>query len=268
VVLGSGLASFADTLTGKVTIPYKEIPGLPESTATGHRSELVLGYSNNLPIAVLSGRFHLYEGYSAQQVASGIYLLHEMGVEQVVLTNAAGGINEAFTPGSLVLISDHINLQGANPLVGRKEERETPLAGGGRAPQNKQRGRNSRSRFVDMTEAYSRRLRDLTRKAAVELGLPIFEGVYAALLGPSYETPAEIRFLRAIGADLVGMSTACETIAANQLGMEVLGISCVTNLAAGLGGKKLEHEEVLTTGRRISGSFTQLLQLALPKFRS
>ncbi|HXE10609.1 MAG TPA: purine-nucleoside phosphorylase [Bryobacteraceae bacterium] len=249
VVLGSGLAAFADTLTGAVKIPYKGIPGLPESTATGHRSELVLGYLNNLPVAVLSGRFHLYEGYSAQQVAAGIYLLHEMGVEQVVLTNAAGGIKQSFTPGSLVLISDHINLQGANPLVGRN-------------------GPNGNSRFADMTEAYSRRLRGLTKHIAGELGIPIFEGVYAALLGPSYETPAEIRFLRAIGADLVGMSTACETIAANQLGMEVLGISCVTNLAAGLSGKKLEHEEVLAIGRQISGTFSQLLQSALPKFRS
>jgi purine-nucleoside phosphorylase len=248
VILGSGLASFADTLTGKLTIPYKEIPGLPESTATGHRSELVLGYSHDVPVAVLSGRFHLYEGYSAQQVASGIYLLHEMGVEQVVLTNAAGGINAAFTPGSLVAISDHINLQGANPLVGRD-------------------GRNDSSRFVDMTEAYSPRLRDVIKETAEELGLNVFEGVYAALLGPSYETPAEIRFLRAIGADLVGMSTACEAIAANQLGMEVLGISCVTNLAAGLSGKKLEHEEVLAIGRQISGAFTKLLQSALPRFR-
>lgn len=250
VILGSGLSSFADTLAGKITIPYKDIPGLPESTATGHRSELALGYSNQLPIAVLSGRFHLYEGYSAQQVASGIYLLHEMGVEQVVLTNAAGGINESFTPGSLALISDHINLQGANPLVGRDGER------------------NDSSRFADMTEAYSRRLRDVTRETAEELSFPIFEGVYAALLGPSYETPAEIRFLRTIGADLVGMSTACEAIAANHLGMEVLGISCVTNPAAGLSGKKLEHEEVLAIGRRISGVFSQLLQSALPKFRS
>ena len=249
MILGSGLARFADTLTGKLIIPYKDIHGLPESTATGHRSELVLGYSNNIPIAVLSGRFHLYEGYTAQQVASGIYLLHAMGVEQVVLTNAAGGINAAFTPGSLVIISDHINLQGANPLVGRN-------------------GTNDSSRFADMTEAYSRRLRGLTKHTAGELGIPIFEGVYAALLGPSYETPAEIRFLRTIGADLVGMSTACEAIAANQLGMEVLGISCVTNLAAGMSGKKLEHEDVLAIGRRISGAFSQLLQTALPKFRS
>jgi purine-nucleoside phosphorylase len=246
VVLGSGLGMFADALTECVRLPYREIPGLPVSTASGHQGELVVGTFCDVPIAVMSGRFHLYEGYTPQQIAAGIRLFRELGVRRVVLTNAAGGINSNFEEGALVLISDHINLQGANPLVG---------------PNDAALG----DRFPDMTEVYPASLREIAKQTAAKLNIPIFEGVYAGMLGPSYETPAEIRFLKTIGADLVGMSTVPEAIAANHLGMQVLGISCVTNIAAGLGGRKLNHEEVLEIGRRVSSTLLQLLQNLLPK---
>jgi len=214
VVLGSGLGAFADLLQDSVRIPYREIPDFPVSTAVGHAGELVLGRlpsheESAVEIAVLSGRFHLYEGYTAQEVVSGIRLFHEMGIRTLILTCAAGGMNAEYAEGALVLISDHINLQGANPLTGPNDETLGP-------------------RFPDMTEAYSGRLRERARTAAEGLGIRLFEGVYAAMLGPSYETPAEIRFLKAIGADLVGMSTVAEAVAANHLGMEVLGLACVT----------------------------------------
>lgn len=237
---------FADALTDCVRLPYREIPGMPVSTAVGHRGELVVGTFGDIPIAVMSGRFHLYEGYTAQQIVTGIRLFRELGVRQVVLTNAAGGINPNFGEGALVLVSDHINLQGANPLVG---------------PNDSGLG----ERFPDMTDVYSPQLRDIAKRTAASLGIPLFEGVYAGMLGPSYETPAEIRFLRMIGADLVGMSTISEAIAANHLGMQVLGISCVTNIAAGLSGRKLSHEEVLEIGRRVSATFLQLLRGLLPQ---
>ncbi len=251
VVLGSGLGAFADSLAHAVRISYKVIPGFPVSTAIGHAGQLVIGTlgangSGTVDVAVMSGRFHLYEGYTAREVASGIRLFRELGVTRVVLTNAAGGINSEFAKGALVLISDHINLQGANPLIGPHESQLGP-------------------RFPDMTEAYSTRLREIARETADQLGIELHEGVYAAVAGPSYETPAEIRFLKTIGADLVGMSTVAETIAANQMGMEVLGISCVTNLAAGLSGEKLNHEEVLEIGRHVSGTFLKLLTALLPK---
>lgn len=247
IVLGSGLSSFADCLTESTVIRYEDISGFPRATAIGHRGELVLGHLGKTPVAVMSGRFHLYEGYTAREVAAGVRLLRGLGVKHIVLTNAAGGINPAYNEGALVLLSDHINLQGANPLVGANDETLGP-------------------RFPDMTEAYSVRLRESAIKAARELGVPVFEGVYAAVLGPSYETPAEIRYLKTIGADLVGMSTVCESIAANHLGMEVLGISCVTNLAAGLSTHKLNHEEVLAIGKRVSGRFIKLLENVVPKF--
>lgn len=246
VVLGSGLGTFADALTDGVRLPYREIPGLPVSTAVGHRGELVIGTFSGIPLAVMSGRFHLYEGYTAQQVVSGIRLFRELGVRRVVLTNAAGGINPEFGEGALVLVSDHINLQGMNPLIGQNEN-------------------GLGSRFPDMTEAYSAQLKNIAKQTAADLGICLHEGVYAGMLGPSYETPAEIRFLRTIGADLVGMSTVPEAIAANHLGMEVLGISCVTNIAAGLSGRKLSHEEVLEIGRRVSKTFLDLLKSLLPK---
>ncbi|MGI8961947.1 MAG: purine-nucleoside phosphorylase [Bryobacteraceae bacterium] len=251
VVLGSGLGGFADLLGHTLRLPYSEIPDFPTATAFGHAGELVIGTlgangRGTVDVAVMSGRFHLYEGYTAQQVTSGIRLFRELGIERVVLTNAAGGINTHFAKGALVLISDHVNLQGANPLVGPNDEELGP-------------------RFPDMTEAYSPRFRTLARDIANELDIALHEGVYAAVLGPSYETPAEIRFLKAIGTDVVGMSTVAETIAANHLGMEVLCISCVTNLAAGLSSEKLTHEEVLETANRVSGTFIKLLRALLPK---
>lgn len=254
IVLGSGLGAFADSLLHATRIPYSELPGFPVSTAEGHAGELVIGTlgANGMravDVAVMSGRFHLYEGYSAHQVASGIRLFHELGIRRVVLTNAAGGINPEYATGALVLISDHINLQGANPLIGANDSQLGP-------------------RFPDMTEAYSLELRQSARESADALGITVHEGVYAAVVGPSYETPAEIRFLKTIGADLVGMSTVAETIAANHLGMQVLGISCVTNLAAGLSGEKLDHAEVLAIGQRVAGTFFKLLSAVLRRIAS
>ena len=251
IVLGSGLGAFADSLVRATRLPYSEIPGLPKSTAQGHAGELVIGTlgangKGTADVAVMSGRFHLYEGYTAKEVTSGIRLLKELGIETVVLTNAAGGIHPEFVKGALVLISDHINLQGTNPLVGPND----PLLG---------------PRFPDMTEVYAADLRALAHEAAEQAGITLHEGVYAALLGPSYETPAEIRYLKAIGADLVGMSTVLEAIAARHMGMKVLGISCVTNAAAGLAAGVLDHEEVLETGRRVAGTFLKLLNHLLPQ---
>ena len=251
VVLGSGLGQFADVLVNATRFPYREIPGFPVSTAMGHKGELVVGAiagesDNNVDLAVMSGRFHLYEGYAPRQVVSGIRLFAELGVRQVVLTNAAGGINLSYAQGALVLISDHINLQGVNPLVGPNDDRLGP-------------------RFPDMSEVYSKRLRALARQVAAEQGIVIDEGVYIAVLGPSYETPAEIRFFKTVGADLVGMSTVAEAIAARHLGLEVLGISCVTNVAAGLIEQTLSGEEVLAVGARVAGRFSQLLRGLLPR---
>ena len=246
VVLGSGLGGFASCLTDRVEIPYETIPHWPVSTAEGHAGRLVLGRLGELPVAVMAGRVHLYEGYRPDQVVFGVRVLGRLGARALVLTNAAGGINPAFQRGLLVLISDHINLQGANPLVGPNEESLGP-------------------RFPDMTEAYSVRLRQIARETAAELGIPVAEGVYAAMLGPSYETPAEIRFLRIIGADLVGMSTVPEVIAARHMGLSVLAISCVTNMAAGLAPGPLSHREVLETGEIVRDRLSRLLEALLPR---
>jgi len=251
VVLGSGLGSFAESLIHTVRFPYADIPDFVSATAAGHAGELLLGTvgangSGAADVVVMSGRFHLYDGYTAKQVTAGIRLFYELGVERVVLTNAAGGIHPSFAQGSLVALSDHINLQGANPLIGPHDPKTGP-------------------RFPDMTEAYSPEMLRIALEAAGELGIVLHEGVYAGVLGPSYETPAEIRFLQTIGADLVGMSTVPETIMANQLGMQVLGISCVTNLAAGLSSQKLQHEDVLSVGKRVSATFIRLLTSLLPK---
>jgi purine-nucleoside phosphorylase len=245
VVLGSGLGAFAASLDNATTIAFSDIPGWPVSTAVGHAGQLVCGTIGGYPVVALAGRVHLYEGYSAQQVVFGVRALARIGVKQLVLTNAAGGINPDFRPGQLVLISDHINLLGQNPLTGPNDEALGP-------------------RFPDMSEAYSKRGRRIAHEAAKEMGLDLAEGVYAALPGPSYETPAEIRYLRAIGADLVGMSTVPETIAANHMGLEVLGISCVTNLAAGVTGQKLDHREVLAVGEQVRGTMVELLRRVLP----
>jgi purine-nucleoside phosphorylase len=246
VVLGSGLGAFADTLEQRVETPYSAIPGWPVSTAAGHAGKLVEGRIGETEVIVLAGRAHLYEGYTAQQVTFGIRELARRGVTSLVLTNAAGGVNLDYQPGQLVLISDHINLLGVNPLTGPNDDTLGP-------------------RFPDMSEAYSRAYREIARHAASELGVKLEEGVYAALLGPNYETPAEIRYLRDIGADLVGMSTVPEAIVANHVGMKVLGISCVTNMAAGILPRKLVHEEVLETGARVRDLLVKLLLAVLPR---
>ncbi len=246
VVLGSGLGAFADALEDRLETPYAQIPGWPASTAIGHAGKLVTGRIENTPVVVLAGRAHLYEGYTAAQVVFGIRELARRGVRSVVLTNAAGAINLSYRPGDLVLIADHINLLGANPLCGPNDDSLGP-------------------RFPDMSEAYAADLRALAKAAAREQGIELQEGVYAAMPGPSYETPAEIRFLRIIGADLVGMSTVPETIAANHLGMKVLAISCVTNMAAGILPRKLDHREVLETGERVRGALAALLKSIVPR---
>ena len=240
VVLGSGLGSFANELERATATPYSSIPGMLAPSAVGHAGQMVSGTLAGGDVIVLAGRSHLYEGYTPMQVTEGIRVLHRANVRSVVITNAAGGIADHLLPGDLTLITDHINLQGSNPLVG-------PNSG-----------------FPDMTEAYSVRFRECARKAAAEIGIVLKEGVYAGLLGPTYETPAEIRYLARIGADLVGMSTVPEVIVANALGMRVLGISCVTNKASGMGTGKLHHEEVLEIGRRSHAAFTALLKAVIP----
>ncbi|MGB8474499.1 MAG: purine-nucleoside phosphorylase [Candidatus Acidiferrum sp.] len=246
LVLGSGLGAFADEFAGATKIPYAEIPHFPKSTAIGHAGQLVIGKVGEIPVAGMQGRVHLYEGYSAKEVAFPIRVFSRMGVKAVILTNAAGGIKHEFTQGELVVIKDHVNLQCANPLSGPNDERFGP-------------------RFPDMTVAYDRRFREITVGAGNRNGIGLYEGVYAALPGPSYETPAEIRYLRAIGADLVGMSTVSEVIAARHSGLRVLGISCVTNAAAGILDKPLDHKEVLETGERVRGQFIALLKIVIPR---
>jgi purine-nucleoside phosphorylase len=246
VVLGSGLGAFADELTDPIAIPYSSIPGWPMSTATGHSGKLVFGKLGKLDVAVMAGRAHLYEGYTPAQVTLGVRVLRHLGVGSIVFTNAAGGINLSYSQGALVLISDHINLQGSNPLIGPNNDSEGP-------------------RFPDMTEAYSAAYRSTARQVAQELKIQLHEGVYAALTGPSYETPAEIRYLRAIGADLVGMSTVPEVIVANHLGMQVLAISCVTNMAAGISPQKLDHKEVMETADRVRDTLIRFLKALLQK---
>jgi purine-nucleoside phosphorylase len=246
LVLGSGLGAFADEFTNAVKIPYAKIPHFPRSTAAGHAGQLVLGTVDGVAVAGMQGRVHLYEGYSAKDVAFPIRVFARMGVRAVILTNAAGGIRKNFTKGLLVVLSDHINLQGANPLSGPNDEKFGP-------------------RFPDMSTAFDEQFRKIAQEQSSALGLELGEGVYAALAGPNYETPAEIRFLRTIGADLVGMSTVPEVLAARHSGIRVLGISCVTNAAAGVLDQPLDHNEVLETGRRVQGQFIALLRAILPK---
>ena len=246
LVLGSGLGSFADDLDNAVRIPYAEIPSFPRSTAIGHAGTLVVGTVAGVSVAAMQGRVHSYEGYSAQQVTFPVRTFARMGVKAVLLTNAAGGINASYGRGALVAIRDHINLQGQNPLLGPNEDRFGP-------------------RFPDMTDSYNPEFRKFALDEAERLGGDIYDGIYAAMLGPSYETPAEIRYLKAIGADLVGMSTVPEVIVARHMGLEVLAISCVTNMAAGISGEKINHEEVLETGERVRGKFVALLRAVLPK---
>jgi len=246
LVLGSGLGAFADSLTEATRIPYAEIPTFPGSTAIGHAGQMVLGNAVHIPVAAMQGRAHLYEGYSAQEVTFPMRVFGRMGIRAVILTNAAGGINLSYSQGALVLLRDHINLQGTNPLVGANDDRFG-------------------LRFPDMTQAYARDYRAIAREEAANLNIPLQEGVYAALLGPSYETPAEIECLRRIGADLVGMSTVAEVIAARHMDMKVLAISCVTNMAAGILDQPLSHAEVMETGERVKTIFESLLRAVLPR---
>ncbi|MGH9684325.1 MAG: purine-nucleoside phosphorylase [Candidatus Acidiferrales bacterium] len=246
LVLGSGLGGFAEELDGAVRIPYEKIPGFPRSTAVGHAGCLVIGKVGSLPVAAMQGRVHFYEGYSAKEVAFPMRVFGRLGIRAAILTNAAGGINLDFNQGGLVVIRDHINLQGVNPLIGPNDERFGP-------------------RFPDMTQAYWKPYREAAVAEAKRLGLEVHEGVYAALSGPSYESPAEIRYLRTIGADLVGMSTVPEVIVARHMGIRVLGISCVTNMAAGILDKVLDHAEVMETGERVKTQFVALLRAVLPR---
>jgi purine-nucleoside phosphorylase len=252
IVLGSGLGAVAVSLAEQVVIPYAEIPHFPRSTVEGHTGRIVAGLMADIPVAVMQGRVHSYEGYTPQQVTFPMRVLGALGIQSVILTNAAGGIAEGYRQGQLVALSDHINMMGWNPLAGPNEPRFAIRPGAG-------------LRFTDMTEAYSKRFRALAREAAAAEGFALDEGVYLAVSGPSFETPAEIRAFRALGATLAGMSTVPETIVARHMGIEVLGISCVTNLAAGLGATLLSHEEVFDTGRSVEQQLGRLLQRIVPK---
>ena len=245
VILGSGLGGLADELDDRVEIPYSEIPGWPVSTAVGHAGMLVVGTLADVSVAVMRGRAHLYEGIAADRVAFGVRVLGRLGIRSLVVTNAAGGINTEYRPGLLVLISDHVNLQGTSALVGANDD-------------------SLGTRFPDMSDAYDAELRVRAREAAAQLGVELDEGVYGAWLGPQFETPAEIRFMRAVGADLAGMSTVQEVIAARHMGVRVLGISVVTNMAAGVLPEKIDHEQVLEIGAAAAGSLTALLRALVP----
>ena len=248
LVLGSGLGELANEVEDGVRIPYAEIPNFPRSTVFGHAGTLVLGRWEGVEVAVLQGRFHLYEGLDSRRVAFPIRVLAALGAELLLLTNAAGGVREGMRPGDLMLIADHINLMWRNPLIG-------PVAPG-------------ETRFPDMSEPYDAEFRRMAAERARELALPLTEGVYAAVLGPSYETPAEIRMLARLGADAVGMSTVPEVLVARALGMRVLGISCITNLAAGLGEGPLSHGEVLEVGAQVKGRLSELIRHLLPRIAS
>lgn len=246
LVLGSGLGGFAEGMRGATRLEYAKIPHFPRSTAIGHAGRLVLGKAGGVPVAVMQGRVHFYEGYTQREVIFPMRVLARLGIRAVILTNAAGGINRDYQQGCLVVLSDHMNLQGTNPLIGANDSRFGV-------------------RFPDLTRVYSKAFQKIALEEGKRLGVEISQGVYAALTGPSYETPAEIRCLRTIGADLVGMSTAPEVIAAAHLGMQVLGISCVTNMAAGILDQPITAEEVLETGERVKGQFVALLNAVIPR---
>jgi len=241
IVLGSGLGDFASSLGGGVVMPYTDLPHWPASRVIGHEGKLVVGTVRGRTVAALAGRCHAYEGHDLRTVTFAVRALGLLGIKTLILTNAAGGVNTGFSQGALMVIDDHINLIGDNPLAGANDDRFG-------------------SRFPDMSEVYSSRLRAVADGAAAAIGSTLSHGVYVALLGPSYETPAEIRYLRTIGADAVGMSTVPEAIAARHMGVEVLGISCITNMAAGVLPKPLDHAEVMETARRIRGQFIALLE--------
>ena len=241
IVLGSGLGAFADELTDSTSIRYDEIPSFARATVEGHAGRLVIGKTDKVTVAAMQGRFHFYEGYSLEEVTFPIRVLKLLGVRTLILTNAAGSLNTEFTPGSLMVITDHINLIGVNPLIGPNDDRFGP-------------------RFPDLTSVYARRLQDIVINEANAIGLDMRRGIYAALSGPSYETPAEIHMVRTLGADAVGMSTVPEAIVARHMNMEVIGISCITNLAAGVSNRPVDHSQVIATGERVRAEFTELLR--------
>ncbi len=253
IILGSGLGDFAAQVEQPIVIPYGEIPHFPQSTVVGHSGKLVLGRIGGVAVAVLQGRVHAYEGYTMPQVTFPARVLGLLGCRTLVVTNAAGGIRADLPQGGLVALSDHINLTGTNAAMGPNEPRFTATPGAGQ-------------RFFDMSSAYSPRLRALAQAEAARQGIALPEGVYLAVLGPSYETPAEIRAFRTLGADLVGMSTVHEVIVARHMGIEVLGLSLVTNMAAGLSNEAIDHEEVMDIGRRVAAQFTALLKALIPQF--
>lgn len=246
LVLGSGLGAFADELAEAVALDYAEIPGFARSTVEGHAGRLVLGKVAGVPIAAMQGRFHYYEGYEWEDVTFPIRTLGMLGIKTLVLTNAAGGLNNSLKQGSLMLISDHLNLIGTNPLRGANDARFGP-------------------RFPDLTDVYDREFQEIASHEAHAMELELRRGIYAALSGPSYETPAEIRMLRALGADAVGMSTVPEAIVARHMGLKVLGISCITNMAAGVLDKPIDHAEVIETGELVRATFSELLRRVIPK---
>jgi len=245
IILGSGLGAFADGFERKVVIPYAELPHFPHSSVPGHAGRMVLGLVGGEPVVAMQGRVHSYEGYSSVQVAFPARVLCALGIRGLVVTNAAGGINPQFGPGDLMAITDHLNLSGWNALTGPNDDRLGP-------------------RFPDMSRAYAPALRELLLESARRTQVPLRQGVYVMVAGPSYETPAEIRMFRTLGADAVGMSTVPEVVAASHMGVPVVGISCITNLAAGVGDKPLTHDEVAETANRVAGIFSRLLTDFLP----
>lgn len=249
VVLGSGLGGFADDFEDAVTIPYEDIPGFVSSTVQGHAGRLVVGRIDQVPILAMQGRVHYYEGYSMEEVTFAIRTFKLLGVKTLLLTNAAGGINVQLSQGALMVISDHLNLMGVNPLRGANDERFGP-------------------RFPDMSAVYSPALQEIVVEEARALGIELRRGIYAALSGPNYETPSEIHLLRNCGADAVGMSTVPEAIVARQMDMEVLGISCITNMASGISDEPINHDEVMETGNRVRSTFTQLLRRVVSRLSS
>jgi purine-nucleoside phosphorylase len=252
IILGSGLGAFASQVQGAIAIPYAEIPHFPQSTVAGHSGRLVLGTIGGVPVAVMQGRVHAYEGYAMDQVTFPTRVLGLLGCRTLIVTNAAGGIRANIPQGSLVAISDQINLSGTNAALGPNESRFACIAGAGQ-------------RFFDMSTAYSVALRKLAHAEAERQNIPLSEGVYLAVLGPSFETPAEIRAFRTLGADLVGMSTVHEVIVARHMGIDVLGISLVTNMAAGVTGEVIDHADVMEVGRRVERQFTGLLTALVPQ---
>jgi purine-nucleoside phosphorylase len=248
LVLGSGLGAFADDLEDASAIPYEEIPGFARSTVEGHAGQLVFGRVAGAPVVVQQGRFHFYEGYSLDEVTFPVRVLGLLGVKSLVLTNAAGGLNNSFKQGALMLISDHLNLMGTNPLLGAND----PRFG---------------ARFPDMSDVYDREFQEAAICEAQAMRIELKRGIYAALTGPSYETPAEIRMLRALGADAVGMSTVPEAIVARHMGVKVLGLSCITNMAAGVLDRPIDHAEVIETGEQVRATFTELLRRTIPKLQ-